>query len=75
MSGLGNVSDEILNEILQTIRSQDNQAKIHAFVLEPVLQYIADKSYPYFLSLAILLLINIIFLAVIIYYLVRKPIL
>ena len=69
MSVVGNLSEEVLNEVIASIKSPENQIKIHTCIIEPVIKFIGDKAAPYFMTLTIMLSLNIILLIIIIYIL------
>jgi len=62
------ISDSLVYECIQIFNNEENKRKIKDYVIDPILNYISGKAYPYFITLIVLLIINIIFLGVIIYY-------
>lgn len=68
---MSKITEEIVNQCMGLVNSPDNQSKIRCFLIDPILNYVAIKAYPYFITLTILLIINIIFLGLIIYFITR----
>ena len=66
---IGKITQEILGQFISQFNKTENQIKLQYFVVDPIMNYISKKFYPYFISLTILLIINIILLTAIIYYL------
>lgn len=72
MSGIGNISNDILEEFVQLAKNPNNQTMLYNSILEPIINYLIRKTYPYFMSLILLLLVNIIILIIVMYYLARR---
>ena len=66
------ITNDLVNEFIGIINTEENQTKLRYFAIDPVLKYISNKIYPYFITLSVLLVVNIIFLVIIIYFLTRQ---
>ena len=66
-------STEILDQFLSLLNSPESQEKLQFILVDPLLNYITAKAYPYFITLTVLLILNILFLVIIIYYLTKRP--
>ena len=59
---IGSLSDNLINSFVDEIKKKKNKEKIMKNIIEPILNDINDKYYPYMLTLTFLLSIIIILL-------------
>ena len=65
-------TEEIINQCMGLINTPDNQDRIQLMLIDPILNYVINKAFPYLIIFTTLLIINIIFLGIIIYYITRR---
>ena len=65
------ITDEIVNQCIGLINSNENQIKLRCMLIDPIFNYVASKAVPYFISLTILLIVNVCLLLVVIYFLTK----
>lgn len=69
---MSKITEEIINQCVGLVNTPENQSRIRCFIIDPIINYISGKAYPYFIILTILLIINIMFLGLIIYFITRS---
>lgn len=62
----------LIDKLLAHCRSQDFQQKLQSSVLDPVLQYLLERLYPYILAVAGIFFLTFIFVALILILVVHS---
>jgi len=60
------ITDKIINNFITEINKRRNKFKIMKYVIEPILNELTNRYYPYFLLLLIVLLIIVVILIVLV---------
>lgn len=71
-TGIGPVTDKILNSVLASLQSDDLKKKISNIVIDPVTDVIVLKMKPYMYAVIGLYIFIILLLFIVIYLLIRK---
>lgn len=71
-SGIGQMTDAIINQIILELNKKETKEKINANILHPMIDKINKKIYPYFLTFSVLIILILIFIIIILYILVKK---
>jgi hypothetical protein len=56
---LGQITNSLINGIIQEARKDENQERLRCYVLNPMAAYIEDYLKPYFFTLLIVLLVMV----------------
>jgi hypothetical protein len=62
MSYIGPVTRDIIDACIKEIKKRENKEKINKYILDPIIEEVLYKSYPYALIHAILQLIIVVLL-------------
>lgn len=70
-SGIGQMTDTIINQIICEINKKENKEKLNMLILNPIINKINKKIYPYFLIFSILIILILILIIIILYILIK----
>lgn len=71
-SGVGYITDTIINQCIQELNKKETREKVNKNILNPIIEKINRKIYPYFLTFSVLIIIILVLIIIIFFSLILK---
>jgi predicted PurR-regulated permease PerM len=63
--------EKVVQELLHTFKSREFQEKLQANLLEPILEYLLERLYPYLLAVSAIFFLTFVFVSLVLILVVR----
>ncbi len=71
-SNIGQMTDHVINVIIDECRKQHNRDKVYNGVVEPLVNEVTQKLYPYIITVSLLYMLVLSLIIIILYMMIKK---